>query len=98
MPVSGSLTSEGMEARKQAMRASGAGVGWILQERVKRTILSSRLRKARREMGLTELELALRSGLAPQRVVDLEQSCCDVPAEDIRAVAGALDVVVDHLL
>ena len=88
----------GEHGGKGAMRASGAGVGWILQERVKRTILSSRLRKARREMGLTALELASRSGLAPQRVVDLELSCCDVPAEDIRAVAGALDVVVDHLL
>ena len=80
------------------MRAPGAGRGWILQERVKRTILSSRLRKARREKGLTELELAHRAGLAPQRVTDLEQSCCDAPADEIRAVAGALDVTVDHLL
>jgi transcriptional regulator with XRE-family HTH domain len=80
------------------MRATGSGRGLILQERVKRTILSSRLRKARREQGLSEDELGKRAGLAAQRVLDLEQSCCDIPAEEIRAVAGALEVRVDHLL
>ena len=80
------------------MRAPGTGRGWILEERAKRTILSSRLRQARRQKGLSEGELAQRAGLATQRVVELEQSCCDQPAEDIRAVAGALEVTVEHLL
>ena len=80
------------------MRAPGVGRGWTLQERVKRTIVSSRLRKARREKGLTQSELAEQAGLEPQRVRELERSCCDEPADDIRAVAGALDLQVEHLL
>ena len=80
------------------MRAPGGSRGWILQDRVKRTILSSRLRKARRQLGLTEEQIAAQTGLAAQRVLDLEQGCCDMPEAEIRAVAGALDVKIEHLL
>lgn len=58
-----------------------------------------KLAQLRKERGLTQLELAIRTGMTPQTVASIEVGRHKNPrVETVRALADALGVTVDEFL
>jgi transcriptional regulator with XRE-family HTH domain len=62
------------------------------------TEFAERLRKIREEKGLTQAELAQRSGLQPSAIAHFEAGRRSPSLDNLRRLADALSVTLDYLL
>lgn len=62
-----------------------------------REAIGWRMRRLRQRRGMTIVEVAVRAGIAPQYLSELERGRKDPSSEVLAAVAGALDVAVVDL-
>jgi transcriptional regulator with XRE-family HTH domain len=63
-----------------------------------RPLLGGNITKARKEKGLTQLELAQLLGMTQQGVAYLEREATSLKVDQLAAIADALDTSVDFLL
>lgn len=66
-------------------------------EQLWRTVLGEQVRRARHEQDRTQTETALRAGISPQYLSEIERGVKDPSSEIVAAVAGALDLTVREL-
>lgn len=60
-------------------------------------MLGEQVRRARHEQDRTQTETALRAGISPQYLSEIERGVKDPSSEIVAAVAGALDLTVREL-